>query len=300
MAKYEHTVTTEETGLTINQILKRNYKFSSRFKTKMKYQSLVDLNGTPAPGYLRPEVGDVIGVRLPEETSDFEPEDIPLDIIYEDEDLILINKQPGIIVHPTKGHPEHTIANGVMKYMADTDQSFKVRFANRIDMDTSGIIIVAKNANSQNELSSQMRAGTVVKKYKALVEGIIEEDAFSIELPVGRPSPESIQRAVMDEGGKSAHSEILVLERFRSEKYGDHTLVEVRIKTGRTHQIRVHLTHIGHPIAGDSLYGGKTDLIDRQALHAYHIEFSHPMSGERVSFDAPLPEDIAEIIEKLK
>lgn len=300
MAKYEHTVTTEETGLTINQILKRNYKFSSRFKTKMKYQSLVDLNGTPAPGYLRPEVGDVIGVRLPEETSDFEPEDIPLDIIYEDEDLILINKQPGIIVHPTKGHPEHTIANGVMKYMADTDQSFKVRFANRIDMDTSGIIIVAKNANSQNELSSQMRAGTVVKKYKALVEGIIEEDAFSIELPVGRPSPESIQRAVMDEGGKSAHSEILVLEHFRSEKYGDHTLVEVRIKTGRTHQIRVHLSHIGHPIAGDSLYGGRTDLIDRQALHAYHIEFSHPMSGERVSFDAPLPEDIAEIIEKLK
>ena len=293
MAKYEHTVTTEETGLTINQILKRNYKFSSRFKTQMKYQSLVDLNGTPAPGYLRPEVGDVIGVRLPEETSDFEPEDIPLDIIYEDEDLILINKQPGIIVHPTKGHPEHTIANGVMKYMADTDQSFKVRFANRIDMDTSGIIIVAKNANSQNELSSQMRAGTVVKKYKALVEGIIEEDAFSIELPVGRPSPESIQRAVMDEGGKSAHSEILVLERFRSEKYGDHTLVEVRIKTGRTHQIRVHLSHIGHPIAGDSLYGGRTDLIDRQALHAYHIEFSHPMSGERVSFEVPLYDDIS-------
>lgn len=293
MAKYEHTVTTEETGLTINQILKRNYKFSSRFKTKMKYQSLVDLNGTPAPGYLRPEVGDVIGVRLPEETSDFEPEDIPLNIIYEDEDLILINKQPGIIVHPTKGHPEHTIANGVMKYMADTDQSFKVRFANRIDMDTSGIIIVAKNANSQNELSSQMRAGTVVKKYKALVEGIIGEDCFSIELPVGRPSPESIQRAVMDEGGKSAHSEIRVLERFSSEEYGDHTLVEVRIKTGRTHQIRVHLSHIGHPIAGDSLYGGRTDLIDRQALHAYHIEFSHPMSGERVSFEVPLYDDIS-------
>lgn len=300
MAKYEHTVTSEEYGLTINQILKRNYKFSSRFKTKMKYQSLVDLNGTPAPGYLRPEVGDVIGVRLPEETSDFEPEDIPLDIIYEDEDLILINKQPGIIVHPTKGHPEHTIANGVMKYMADSGQSFKVRFANRIDMDTSGIIIVAKNANAQNELSSQMRAGTVVKKYKALVEGLIDEDSLSIELPVGRPSPESIQRAVMDEGGKNAHSEVTVLERFRSEQYGDHTLVEVRIKTGRTHQIRVHLSHIGHPIAGDSLYGGKTDLIDRQALHAYHIEFSHPMSGERVSFEAPLDADITAAIGSLR
>ena len=310
MAKYEHTVTSEEHGLTINQILKRNYKFSSRFKTKMKYQSLVDLNGTPAPGYLRPEVGDVIGVRLPEETSDFTPEDIPLDIIYEDDDLILINKQPGVIVHPTKGHPEHTIANGVMKYMADSGQSFKVRFANRIDMDTTGIIIVAKNANAQNELSSQMRAGTVVKKYKALVEGIIEEDSLSIELPVGRPSPESIQRAVMEDGGKSAHSDITVLERFRTERpgspasednpYGDYTLVEVRIRTGRTHQIRVHLSHIGHPIAGDTLYGGGTELIGRQALHAYHIEFTHPMTGERVSFDAPLPADFISAINSIQ
>ena len=299
MAKYEHTVASDEYGLTINQILKKNYKFSSRFKTKMKYQSLVDLNGTPAPGYIRPEVGDVIGVRLPEETSDFEPEDIPLDIIYEDDDLILINKQPGIIVHPTKGHPEHTIANGVMKYMADTDQSFKVRFANRIDMDTSGIIIVAKNANAQNALSSQMRAGTVVKKYMALVEGSPEEDRFSIDLPVGRPSPESIQRAVMYEGGKSALSEVTVLERFHSAEYGDHTLVEVRIKTGRTHQIRVHLSHMGHPIAGDILYGGGTDLIDRQALHAFHIEFSHPMTGERVSFDAPLPEDLKKVLAQI-
>ena len=299
MPKYEHTVTTEELGLTINQILRRNYKFSSRFKTKMKYQSLVDLNGTPAPGYIRPEVGDVIGVRLPEETSDFTPEDIPLDIIYEDDDLILINKQPGIIVHPTKGHPEHTIANGVMKYMADTEQSFKVRFANRIDMDTSGMIIVAKNANAQNELSSQMRAGTVVKKYYALVEGIIEEDSVTIDLPVGRPAPESIRRAVMEDGN-SAHTEITVLERFSSEEYGDHTLVEIRIRTGRTHQIRVHLSHIGHPIAGDSLYEGRTDLIGRQALHAYHIEFDHPMTGESVSFDAPLPADITEAFTQLR
>ena len=163
MAKYEHTVTTEEEGLTINQILRQNYKFSSRFRTKMKYQSLVDLNGEQAPGYLRPVPGDVIGVRLPEETSDFPPEDIPLDIVHEDDDLILINKQPGIIVHPTKGHPYHTIANAVMKYMIDTDQSFKVRFANRIDMDTTGIIIVAKNANAQNDLSDQMRRSTVLK-----------------------------------------------------------------------------------------------------------------------------------------
>ena len=300
MAKYEHTVTNEETGLTINQILRKNYKFSSRFRTKMKYQSLVDLNGTPTPGYIKPGVGDVIGVRLPEESSDFAPEDIPQDVVYEDDDIIIVNKQAGIIVHPTKGHPEHTIANAVMKYMEDTDQSFKVRFANRIDMDTTGMIIVCKNANAQNELSSQMRRNTVVKKYYALVEGNIAEDHFTVELPVGRPDSVSIRRTVMYEGGKDALSEFNVLGRYPSKRYGDHTLVEVILHTGRTHQIRVHLSHIGHPIAGDELYEGGTFLIKRQALHAYYIEFDHPMTKERVHFKTDIPEDMKKAIEELK
>ncbi len=300
MAKYEHTVTNEETGLTINQILRKNYKFSSRVRTKMKYQSLVDLNGTPTPGYIKPGVGDVIGVRLPEESSDFAPEDIPLDVVYEDDDIIIVNKQAGIIVHPTKGHPEHTIANAVMKYMEDTDQSFKVMLANRIDMDTTGMIIVCKNANAQNELSSQMRRNTVVKRYYALVEGNIAEDHFTVELPVGRPDSVSIRRTVMYEGGKDAFSEFNVLGRYPSKRYGDHTLVEVILHTGRTHQIRVHLSHIGHPIAGDELYEGGTFLIKRQALHAYYIEFDHPMTKERVHFKTDIPEDMKEAIKELK
>ena len=266
----------------------------------MKYQSLVDLNGTPTPGYIKPGVGDVIGVRLPEESSDFIPEDIPLDIVYEDEDILIVNKQAGIIVHPTKGHPEHTIANAVMKYMEDTDQSFKVRFANRIDMDTTGMIIVCKNANAQNELSSQMRRNTVVKRYYALVEGNIAEDHFTVELPVGRPDSVSIRRTVMYEGGKDAFSEFNVLGRYPSKRYGDHTLVEVILHTGRTHQIRVHLSHIGHPIAGDELYEGGTFLIKRQALHAYYIEFDHPMTKERVHFKTDIPEDMKIAIEELK
>ena len=300
MAKYEHIVTNEEEGLTINQILRQNYKFSSRFRTKMKYQSLVDLNGSPAPGYLRPAAGDVIGVRLPEESSDFPPENIPLDIIFEDDDLILVNKQPGIIVHPTKGHPEHTIANAVMYYMQQTDQVFKVRFANRIDMDTTGIIIVAKNANAQNDLSNQMRHNSVIKKYIALVEGCVEEDHFTIDLPIGRPDQISIQRKVMEEGGKNAVTEVRVIDRFDSEKYGPHTLLEILLHTGRTHQIRVHLSHIGHVIAGDVLYGGRTDIISRQALHAYHIEFTHPATGEYMTFETDLPEDIRSAIDRLK
>ena len=316
MSKYEHIVTAEEAGMTINTILRLNYRFSARFRTKMKYQKLVDLNGTPTPGYIKPEVGDIIAVRLPEEKSDFEPENIPLDIISEDDDLIILNKQPGIIVHPTKGHPNHTIANAVMKYMLDNSQSYKIRFANRIDMDTSGIIIVCKNANAQNELSSQMRKGTVVKKYIALVEGdvkttalpdidgieVLSEDRFMINVPIGRPDAVSIQRCFMpvDDGGKEARSEVRILEHYTDSGLGEYSLLEITLHTGRTHQIRVHLSHIGHPIAGDALYEGGLSLINRQALHAFYIEFRHPHSGERISFEASLPEDIKQAINALK
>ena len=296
MAKYNHIVTEEEYGQSINQILRANYTFSARFKTKMKFQSLVDLNGVPTPGYVKPDVGDVIGIRLPEETSDFPPEDIPIDVLFEDDDLLIINKQPGIIVHPTKGHPTSTIANGIMKYMLDTDQSFKIRFANRIDMDTSGIVICCKNANAQNDISSQMRSQTVVKKYIAIVHGSVDRDEFTIDLPVGRESQETIRRSVMYEGGKDAVTDVKVLRR-----YADYTLVELSLHTGRTHQIRVHLSHIGHPIIGDSLYDGDAPgLIDRQALHAYRISFLHPVSKERIEIEAPFPKDIETAIAKIE
>ena len=214
MGKYNHIVLDDEVGLTVHQILRKNFKFSAKFRTKMKYQSLVDLNGEITPGYIHPNQGDIISVRLPEEKSEFIPEDIHLDVLYEDDDLMLINKQTGLIVHPTKGHQTHTVANGLMKYMEDTGQSFKIRFANRIDMDTTGIIIVAKNANIQNNISDQMRDGVVIKKYLAIVHGIVEKDHFIIDKAIGRPSQESIRRDVMDEGGKEAISEVKVLSRF--------------------------------------------------------------------------------------
>ncbi len=295
MGKYKHTVTAEEYGLTINQILRQNFKFSARFKTKMKYQSLVDLNGVETKGFVKPKVGDVISVRLPQETNDFEPEDIPISVLYEDEDLLIIDKQPGIIVHPTKGHPTHTICNGVVKYMNDTNQNFKVRFANRIDMDTSGIIVIAKNANSQNDISSQMRAQTVVKKYIAVVHGIVKYDEFTIDLPVGRPSQESIHRTVMFDGGKEARTDVKLLKTMG----GKYSLVELTLHTGRTHQIRVHLSHLGHPIVGDALYGGEApELIDRQALHAYYLAFNHPITGEPLEIEAAYPADIVSCIAK--
>ena len=293
MGKYNYTVTEKDEGLTINQILRDNFKFSARFKTKMKFQSLVDLNDTPTAGYIKPVAGDIISVRLPEESSNFPAEDIPVDVLYEDEDLLVINKQSGIIVHPTKGHPTGTMANAVMKYMQDTNQNFKIRFVNRIDMDTTGIIIVAKNANAQNSISDQMRKGTVVKKYVALVHGNIEDDLI-IDLPVGRPSQESVQRAVMSVGGKDAKTDVRILKKF--DKY---TLVELTIHTGRTHQIRVHLSHIGHPIVGDELYGGESDMIKRQILHAYYISFVHPMTNNNLEIEAPYPNDICNVLSSL-
>lgn len=296
MTKYTHIVTEDELGLSVNEILRNNYNFSARFKTKMKWQSLVDLNSIPTKGFVKPELGDIIGIRLPEESCDFPPEDIPIDVLYEDDDILIVNKQAGIIVHPTKGHPTHTIANGVMKYMLDHGQNYKIRFANRIDMDTSGIIIVAKNANAQNDISSQMRANTVSKQYIAVVHGNIDADEFTIDLPVGRPSQESIRRVVMYEGGKDAITDVKVLKR-----YGKYTLVELTLHTGRTHQIRVHLSHIGYPIIGDHLYDGDAPgLIDRQALHAYKLAFNHPLTHERIEIKAEYPQDIKYAIEQIE
>jgi len=297
MVKYKHIVTKEEEGLTINQILKANYSFSARFKTKMKYQSLVDLNDVQTPGYVKPKVGDVISIRLPDERSNFEPEDIPLDIIYEDEDLIIINKQAGITVHPTKGHPNHTLANAVTNYMLKKGDSYKIRFANRLDTDTSGLVIVAKNGNAQNEISKQMRNKTINKEYLALVNGIVNEDNFIVDLPIGRPYPDKVERAVMKSGGKEAKTGVRVLERFDS----GYTYLSLELFTGRTHQIRVHLSHIGHPILGDALYGGQNyDLIKRQALHACSISFDHPINGERMTFKSEPPSDMTSLIYLLR
>lgn len=296
MGKYNHKVSESDVGLSINQILKANFKFSSRFKTKIKFQKLVDLNGVPTPGFIKPELGDIISIRLPEEYSDFPAEDIPINVLFEDDDLMFINKQPGIIVHPTKGHPMHTIANGIMKYMQDNNQTYKIRFANRIDMDTSGIIIVAKSANSQHDISHQMRTNTVHKQYIAIVNGIIDEDEFTIDKPIGRPNEESIQRTVLAKGGKDAITDVKVLERFENQ-----TLVKVTLHTGRTHQIRVHLTYIGHPITGDHLYGGDApEIMNRQALHAAKIVLKHPMTSETLEIEAPLPDDMKKCLAILR
>lgn len=302
MSKFQYIVTTEDAGIPVKGLLRQKFNFSSRLLTKLKFQHLVFLNGEPVAGWITPEPGDVISIKLPEEKSDFPAEDIPIYPVFEDDDLLILNKQPGVIVHPTKGHPVHTIANGLMKYMEDTNQSFKIRFVNRLDMDTSGLLVVAKNSHAQDDFTKQMKADTTEKQYKAVVNGIIDEDEFVINLPIGRPDPERVERSVMDveDGGYPSITHVKVLERFPMEDGKGFTLIELRLETGRTHQIRVHMSHLGYPLVGDVLYGGNNpDLLDRQALHAYKLSFNHPVTGERTTVESPLPFDIQELVDKL-
>ena len=320
MAKFTYIVKESDRELSIKELLSRNFSFSSRFMTKLKQNRLIFLNGESMPGWILPNPGDVITVVTPEETSDFPPEAIPISIVYEDDDLLVINKQPGIVVHPTKGKPCHTIANGLMKRMLDKGESYKIRFVNRLDMNTSGLLIVAKNSYAQDNLTKQMKTDHIQKKYMAIVSGVMVQDRGTIDLPLGRPDPNEVERWVVpvEEGGYPSVTHFKVLKRFKKN-----TLVELQLGTGRTHQIRIHLAYIGHPIEGDHLYchgdpfeyrrihgdprpsldgspGPRmetnpeivSDIINRQALHAFSLTFKHPVTGERLHLEAPLPDDM--------
>ena len=295
MAEFKHTVTIEDEGKEVRDIMKMYFDFSSRLRNKVKREKLVYLNGQQTQGWYKVYAGDVVSVELPEEKSNFPLQEIPLYPVYEDEDLLLLNKQPGLIVHPTKGHPMGTVANALMYYQQVHDQSWKIRFVNRLDMDTSGLLIVAKNAYCQNALTDQMRKNLLNKTYIAIVSGVIEDDRGTIDAPIGRPDPVDVRRGVMADGAPSVtHYEVL-------ERYDRYTLVQLALETGRTHQIRVHMSHIGHPVLGDHLYGEeKPYLIERQALHAARLEFRHPVSDKLMTVEAPLPEDMKEAIGKIR
>ena len=322
MSEFTYTVKKEDEGLTTGELLRRNFHFSSRLLTKIKKQDLTFLNGVPVRGWMIPAPGDILTVSLPEESSDFPPEDIPIDVIYEDESLLIINKQPGIVVHPTRGKPVHTIANGVMKLMLDRGQNYKIRFANRLDMNTSGLLIVAKTGFTQDRIIRQMKAGITEKKYLAVLDGIIEPDEGTINSPIGRPDPNEVERWILpvEQGGFESVTHYSVISRY-PDIPGGMTLAKISLQTGRTHQIRVHMASIGHPVTGDHLYNNgdpflyrrlhgdfrreegeneksTSPYIDRQALHACFLSFYHPVSGRPVSFEAPLPKDMQDLIKK--
>lgn len=359
MTQFHCTITEKDKELSVKELLRRNFHFSSRLMTKLKKGELVTVNGVPVRGWMTLAEGDVLTVTLPEETCDFIPEDIPIEVVFEDEHLLVINKQPGHVVHPTKGKPSGTIANGIMKKMLDEGSRYKIRFANRLDMNTSGLLIIAKSGFVQEDLIRQMKRGQVEKRYIAVADGLIKEDEGTIDKPIGRPDPNEVERWILpvEQGGYDSVTHYRVLKRFdaagapsaseaccgncgsyggshnlcgrrdsRSQgerqshsssqerenrrdfrsnnnysknsgysedtgtergkdkevctEYGGsrsgshehdggcpdchdfceypdphgYTLVELRLETGRTHQIRVHLSSVGHPVSGDHLY----------------------------------------------
>lgn len=281
-------------GLTIKEVLKRRKGFSTRLLRKLKLEGGVFLNGTPKWLNERVSEGDFIEVQFPQEESHFEPEDIPIEILYEDEDLLLINKQPGVVVHPTKGHPFGTIANGLAMEMKNRGEAFKVRFVNRLDMDTSGVLVIAKNSFSQESLVRQMKENKTEKIYLAIVDGVMAEKEGTIDLPIGIEDENSVGRVVTEKGYPS-------VTHFKVEAVlpEERTLVRLRLETGRTHQIRVHMSYIGYPVTGDSLYGTtRPDVIGRQALHAEEFAFFHPRTGLPVRVRAAIPADMSALIEK--
>ena len=244
--------------------------------------------------------GEVIKIDLAkDESQDIAPEKMDIEIIYEDEDILVVNKKPFMVVHPTKSYQSGTLANGVINYFMESGQNCIVRLVSRLDMNTSGLIIIAKNQFSHGMLSKEMTENKVTKRYLAVVHGILENEEGTIDRPIYRP--EGIDFGIMrivDERGQRSITHYKVIE-----KYENASLVECTLETGRTHQIRVHLSSIGHPIYGDSLYGSgdeEQDLISRQALHAYSLDFRSPRTGEILSLKSNLPEDIKTLIEKIK
>ncbi len=298
--------TQADEGLLLKEVVRQRMKISSHLMKKLKVQGGITVNGCRAGVRLRVKAGDVVKINYPEERSYFEPQDIPLDVVYEDEDLLVVNKQPGLIVHPTHNFPDGTLANALAFRMEQTGEIFKPRFVNRLDMNTSGLLIVAKNAHCQDFLSHEMAAGRVEKQYLAIVHGIVEEPG-TVDLPIDKDPNHKARRMVI-EGGYPSVTHYWPLKTFDSENSGNirgYSLLRLKLDTGRTHQIRVHMTHIGHPLVGDELYAqlyGYTENPEwmlRQALHAERLEFPHPAGDKTVSVSAPLPQDMKNCLELL-
>lgn len=244
--------------------------------------------------------GEMFVVDIPEpEPIEAVPENIPLDIIYEDDDVVVLNKARGMVVHPAPGNYTGTLVNALLYHcsnLSGINSAIRPGIVHRLDKDTSGIMIVAKNDAAHISLSQQIQSKTAVRTYLAVVRGNIKTDSGTIETQIARDKTDRKKMAVVKEGGRDAITDYEVLERF-----GKYTLVRSKLRTGRTHQIRVHMEYLGYPLVGDPKYSPmKTPFgIKGQALHSHTLEFTHPRTGERMKFEAPLPEDMHKIITRL-
>ena len=280
----------------IKEILKNHFEISERLLAKLKRNQKIYLNNVPSYVSSTVSIGDLIIVDLDfeEETENILPTEIPLDILYEDEAILIVNKPFGIPVHPSVLHFEDSLSNGIKHYFNLNKIYKKIRPVNRLDKDTSGIVIFAKNEYVQEALIRQMRNNIFKKEYLAVLDGFIENDFGIIDASISRKEGSIIEREI-NINGERAITHYNLIKKF--EKDGlKLSLVNFVLETGRTHQIRLHSKHLNHPILGDSLYGKSSSLISRQALHAYKIKFIHPISKKEFNLEIDLPEDIKNII----
>ena len=257
----------------------------------------ITVNGKTEKAKYKVKSGDVIRLEEPEtKTLELRPENIPLDIVYEDDDVIVINKPQGMVVHPAPGHDEHTLVNALLYHcpLSTINGTFRPGIVHRIDKDTSGLLMVAKNDKAHRSLAKQLKDKTNIREYVALVHGRIAEDEGTINAPIGRSLKDRKKQAVVKDG-RNAVTHFEVLKRYR-----DYTFVKCILETGRTHQIRVHMKYIGHPLVGDPLYGPKKTIKGNgQFLHAGKLGFVHPTTEKLLIFEAPLPKIFQECLEKL-
>ncbi|SET74554.1 RluA family pseudouridine synthase [Lacrimispora sphenoides] len=299
----EFVVAPEEAGVRIDRYLSDQCQDISRsYLQKLLKEQSVLVEEKPVKSNYKVNAGDRISLTLPEiREPEIMPEEIPLDIVYEDKDIILINKPKGMVVHPAAGHYSGTLVNGLMFHcrseLSGINGVMRPGIVHRIDMDTTGVLIVCKNDMAHNSISEQLKEHSITRKYAAIVHGVLKDDEGTINAPIGRHPIDRKKMSINEKNGREAVTHYRVLERFRQFTY-----IECQLETGRTHQIRVHMASIGHPLLGDSVYGpAKCPFrLTGQTLHAGVLGIIHPRSGEYMEFTAPLPDYFEELLRKLR
>ena len=272
-------------------------ELSRTYAQKLIADGHITVNGRVVKASFKLNTGDRVNVVIPPTpTTPLSPENIPLNIIYEDDDLLVIDKPAGLAVHPAPGHPDHTLVNAILSHLpglTEASDSLRPGIVHRLDKDTSGVMLVAKNEQARLNLMQQFEAHSVAKTYQVLVKGHLTPEEGIIEASIGRDPRNRKRMAVVNEGREAR-------TRYSVVKYiGDYTLLEVRTETGRTHQIRVHLAAIGYPVVGDATYGAKSDHLSRQFLHACRLGFELPATGEHVEFASELPPDLEQALKEI-